>query len=231
MKDDELIDDFTGKISGLVSKANGLGTTFEEGQMVRKLLDSMPRSFIQIVASIEQWSDDLFGEDGAVFEGEEVDGVIVGETMDSTNNQRYVVVDSMMPIRRKRRLRKRRLGKKCANDVVDRSYGAFCLLVLEGGIWTRKSKMQAIVIAKLFRWIRTQRVECPRLLRPWVLIPWMVLRMWYMWGGLRRPQLIGVPIGIVLCRCIWRALTTSTSGSTRPRAHPQPMPRPRSVKV
>ncbi|KAC9475832.1 hypothetical protein E3N88_45774 [Mikania micrantha] len=54
MKEDESIDDFTGKMSGLVSKAKGLGTTFEEGQMVRKLLDSMPRSFIQIVASIEQ---------------------------------------------------------------------------------------------------------------------------------------------------------------------------------
>ncbi|XP_076924272.1 uncharacterized protein LOC143586673 [Bidens hawaiensis] len=57
MKDGETIDDFLGKLNGLVSKAVTLGATIAESDMVGKLLDSMPDRFIQIVATIEQCYD------------------------------------------------------------------------------------------------------------------------------------------------------------------------------
>ncbi|XP_076894565.1 uncharacterized protein LOC143546890 [Bidens hawaiensis] len=57
IKDEETIDDFPGKLNGLVSKAVTLGATIAESDMVRKLLDSMPDRFIQIVATIEQCYD------------------------------------------------------------------------------------------------------------------------------------------------------------------------------
>ncbi|KAJ9557664.1 hypothetical protein OSB04_012278 [Centaurea solstitialis] len=57
MKDGETIDEFTGKLSGMVSKYNSLGATLEDGVLVRKLLDSVPDKFLQLVASIEQYSD------------------------------------------------------------------------------------------------------------------------------------------------------------------------------
>lgn len=54
MKEDETIDNFVTKLSGLASKARSLGYEIEEGDLVKRLLDSMPKSFLQIVASIEQ---------------------------------------------------------------------------------------------------------------------------------------------------------------------------------
>ncbi|XP_076928834.1 uncharacterized protein LOC143592943 [Bidens hawaiensis] len=57
MKDGETIDDFSGKLNGLVSKAVTLGATIDESNMVRKLLDSMPDRFIHIAATIEQCYD------------------------------------------------------------------------------------------------------------------------------------------------------------------------------
>ncbi|GKA61469.1 hypothetical protein Tco_0760876 [Tanacetum coccineum] len=48
------LDKFATKLSGLASKARGLGYGLEEVDMVKRLLDSMPKSFLQIVASIEQ---------------------------------------------------------------------------------------------------------------------------------------------------------------------------------
>lgn len=57
MKDSESLDDFTGKISQLVSQANNLGSTIENKRLVRKLLGSAPAKFIQIVAAIEQFAD------------------------------------------------------------------------------------------------------------------------------------------------------------------------------
>ncbi|KAK9058062.1 hypothetical protein SSX86_022902 [Deinandra increscens subsp. villosa] len=54
MKEGETVDDFVTKLTGLASKARGLGQKLEEGDLVKRLLDSMPRSFLQIVASIEQ---------------------------------------------------------------------------------------------------------------------------------------------------------------------------------
>ncbi|XP_076944547.1 uncharacterized protein LOC143615267 [Bidens hawaiensis] len=57
MKEGESIDKFTGKLSGMVSKFSSLGETLEEGVLVRKLFDSAPDKYLQLIASIEQCSD------------------------------------------------------------------------------------------------------------------------------------------------------------------------------
>ncbi|GKC23722.1 zinc finger, CCHC-type containing protein, partial [Tanacetum coccineum] len=57
MKEDETIDTFTGKLTTLANKAASLGHTFEDPTLVRKLLNVVPDKFLQIVASIEQYSD------------------------------------------------------------------------------------------------------------------------------------------------------------------------------
>ncbi|KAL4559970.1 hypothetical protein LXL04_032118 [Taraxacum kok-saghyz] len=54
MKADETVDDFVTELLGLASKAMSLGYELEEADLVKMLLDSMPKSFLQIVASIEQ---------------------------------------------------------------------------------------------------------------------------------------------------------------------------------
>ncbi|KAL4589603.1 hypothetical protein LXL04_002511 [Taraxacum kok-saghyz] len=54
MKEGEAVDDFAAKLSGLASKARSLGHELEEVDLVKRLLDSMPKSSLQIVASIEQ---------------------------------------------------------------------------------------------------------------------------------------------------------------------------------
>ncbi|GJU04825.1 putative zinc finger, CCHC-type containing protein [Tanacetum coccineum] len=42
----ETVDEFATKLSGLASKARGLGYKLEEVDMVKRLLDSMPKSFL-----------------------------------------------------------------------------------------------------------------------------------------------------------------------------------------
>ncbi|GKD49295.1 zinc finger, CCHC-type containing protein, partial [Tanacetum coccineum] len=54
MKEDETIDTFTEKLTTLVNKATSLGHTIEDQTLIRKLL---PDRYLQIVASIEQYSD------------------------------------------------------------------------------------------------------------------------------------------------------------------------------
>nr|GEX89011.1 zinc finger, CCHC-type [Tanacetum cinerariifolium] len=58
MKEDDTMDAFTAKLNDYATKAKELGKTLDESLLVRKLLDSTPDRFIQIVASIEQ-TDDL----------------------------------------------------------------------------------------------------------------------------------------------------------------------------
>nr|GFC77618.1 zinc finger, CCHC-type [Tanacetum cinerariifolium] len=55
--DDDTVDAFTAKLNGYATKAKESGKTLDESLLVRKLLDSTPDRFIQIVASIEQTSD------------------------------------------------------------------------------------------------------------------------------------------------------------------------------
>lgn len=57
MKEDTKIDDFVGKLSGIASKSATLGSPIEEEALVRKLLTSVPDSFINMVAIIEQLVD------------------------------------------------------------------------------------------------------------------------------------------------------------------------------
>ncbi|KAJ0602036.1 putative RNA-directed DNA polymerase [Helianthus annuus] len=57
MKDGESIDEYAGKLSGMISKFSSLGVTLEDNKVVRKLLDTVPEKFLQLVASIEQYAD------------------------------------------------------------------------------------------------------------------------------------------------------------------------------
>ncbi|GJZ51106.1 zinc finger, CCHC-type containing protein [Tanacetum coccineum] len=57
MKEDETIDTFTTKLTTLINKAASLGHTMEDETLVRKLLNAVPDRYLQIVASIEQYSD------------------------------------------------------------------------------------------------------------------------------------------------------------------------------
>ncbi|GJR59176.1 zinc finger, CCHC-type containing protein [Tanacetum coccineum] len=57
MKEDETIDTFTRKLTTLVNKAASLGHTIEDQTIVRKLLNVVPDRYLQIVASIKQYSD------------------------------------------------------------------------------------------------------------------------------------------------------------------------------
>ena len=57
MKEDDSIDVFSAKLNSIVTRASGLGSIFDQQTLVRKLLSSVPRRFIQIVAAIEQFSD------------------------------------------------------------------------------------------------------------------------------------------------------------------------------
>jgi hypothetical protein len=57
MEKDDTIDSFTAKMTSIISKMTSLGSTLDESTLVRKLLNSVPERFIQIVASIEQYSD------------------------------------------------------------------------------------------------------------------------------------------------------------------------------
>nr|GEU55638.1 zinc finger, CCHC-type [Tanacetum cinerariifolium] len=57
MKADETIDTFTGKLTTLVNKSSSLGHIIEDQTLVRKLLNVVPDRYLQIVASIEQYSD------------------------------------------------------------------------------------------------------------------------------------------------------------------------------
>nr|GEW26264.1 zinc finger, CCHC-type [Tanacetum cinerariifolium] len=57
MKEDKTIDTFTTKPTTLVNKAASLGHTMKDETLVRKLLNVVPDRYLQIVASIEQYSD------------------------------------------------------------------------------------------------------------------------------------------------------------------------------
>lgn len=58
MRDSESIDTYAGKLSELASQSAALGHMIEEPKLVKKFLNSLPRSkFIQIIASLEQVLD------------------------------------------------------------------------------------------------------------------------------------------------------------------------------
>ena len=57
MKDDESIDDFAMKLTTIVSGIRSLGDVVEEISIVKKFLQAIPPRFMQIVTSIEQFSN------------------------------------------------------------------------------------------------------------------------------------------------------------------------------
>nr|GEY44756.1 ribonuclease H-like domain, reverse transcriptase, RNA-dependent DNA polymerase [Tanacetum cinerariifolium] len=57
MKEDKTINTFAGKLTTLVNKAASLGHTIEDQTLVRKLINVVPDRYLQIVASIEKYSD------------------------------------------------------------------------------------------------------------------------------------------------------------------------------
>ncbi|GJZ86163.1 hypothetical protein Tco_0657773 [Tanacetum coccineum] len=57
MKENESIDSFVTRLTGIINKAASVGLAYEDSTLVRKLLNAVPDRFLQIVASIEQYSD------------------------------------------------------------------------------------------------------------------------------------------------------------------------------
>ncbi|XP_052626721.1 uncharacterized protein LOC128133367 [Lactuca sativa] len=57
MKETETIDEYAGKISAMISKFGSTGAILEDEELVRKLFDTVPEKFINLVASIEQICD------------------------------------------------------------------------------------------------------------------------------------------------------------------------------
>ncbi|GKD39456.1 hypothetical protein Tco_1259663 [Tanacetum coccineum] len=57
MKPNEKVSDYGGKLSSIMAKFKGLGETLEDKVLVRKLLNSVPKMFLPIVATIEQYQD------------------------------------------------------------------------------------------------------------------------------------------------------------------------------
>nr|GEY33899.1 zinc finger, CCHC-type [Tanacetum cinerariifolium] len=57
IKEDEIINTFTGKLTTLVNKPASLGHTIKDETLVRKLLNTVPDRYLQIVTSIERYSD------------------------------------------------------------------------------------------------------------------------------------------------------------------------------
>nr|GFB52648.1 zinc finger, CCHC-type [Tanacetum cinerariifolium] len=57
IKPNEKVSDYGGKLSSIKAKFKGLGKTLEDKILVRKLLNSAPKKFLPIVATIEQYQD------------------------------------------------------------------------------------------------------------------------------------------------------------------------------
>nr|GEZ90149.1 zinc finger, CCHC-type [Tanacetum cinerariifolium] len=57
MKENESIDSFVTRLTNIINKAASVGLAYEDSTLVRKLLNVVPDRFLQIVASIEQYSD------------------------------------------------------------------------------------------------------------------------------------------------------------------------------
>ncbi|XP_052627162.1 uncharacterized protein LOC128133684 [Lactuca sativa] len=57
MKETESIDEYAGKISAMISKFGSAGAILEDEELVRKLFDTVPEKFINLVASMEQSCD------------------------------------------------------------------------------------------------------------------------------------------------------------------------------
>lgn len=57
MKETEPLDDFSVKLTGLVTNIRALGEDMKEAYVVRKLLRTVPMKFLQIVSTMKQFGD------------------------------------------------------------------------------------------------------------------------------------------------------------------------------
>jgi hypothetical protein len=57
LEDAKLLDDYTGKISGMAVRYAGLDVTLNNASMVKKFLDTIPDQLYPTVTSIEQFYD------------------------------------------------------------------------------------------------------------------------------------------------------------------------------
>nr|GEW97861.1 zinc finger, CCHC-type [Tanacetum cinerariifolium] len=57
MKDRESIDEYAGKLSGMILKYNSVGATLNDEELVRKLFDMVTEKYIHLIASMEKHSD------------------------------------------------------------------------------------------------------------------------------------------------------------------------------
>lgn len=57
MKDSECVDNFSAKISNIVSNIRALGDTVEESYVVKKMLQAVPSKFVQLASTIEQFAN------------------------------------------------------------------------------------------------------------------------------------------------------------------------------
>nr|GEV79998.1 zinc finger, CCHC-type [Tanacetum cinerariifolium] len=57
MKDSESINEYAGKLSGMISKYNSVGTTLNDEELVRKLFDTATEKYIHLIALMEQHLD------------------------------------------------------------------------------------------------------------------------------------------------------------------------------
>nr|XP_051229512.1 uncharacterized protein LOC127347360 [Lolium perenne] len=57
MAEEEQLDDYAGKISGMAARYASLGSTLSDADMVKKLLDTVPDRLYNAVAGIEQFCD------------------------------------------------------------------------------------------------------------------------------------------------------------------------------
>jgi hypothetical protein len=72
MKEDEPLDQYAGKLTAMSVKFGDLGGTLEDSYLVKKLFDTVPERFINVIAGIEQFYD----LKTLAFEGDwEVEGV------------------------------------------------------------------------------------------------------------------------------------------------------------
>nr|GEX39521.1 zinc finger, CCHC-type [Tanacetum cinerariifolium] len=57
MNENESIDSYVTRFTDIINKAASVGLAYEDSTLVRKLLNAVPNRFLQIVASMEQYSD------------------------------------------------------------------------------------------------------------------------------------------------------------------------------
>jgi hypothetical protein len=57
MREDESIDSYSGKLAGMSTRYNGLGGMLTDAALVKKIFDTVPEKFINVVVGIEQFLD------------------------------------------------------------------------------------------------------------------------------------------------------------------------------